>query len=311
MTNCQEILSRVQGKYPHLAGFLSDVIKNNAKILDTKLGNMYRRYGDDFIVLAERLLGLMNKAGQPSFDAFVDFTIDYLRQQVQFEASGKYDNGDFDEIYKNVYGNREVMEGFYFIGLFLAYAFMIVPYEKLKFYKDSFLTKLSSGSVGVEVGYGHGLYILEALLGVKDSKARGFDISPFSSAFVTKVFKAAGIAKDRYILEIGDVRKQLPLADQFADWCIFAEVMEHLPEPAVGFKEIHRFLKRGGLLYTTTVIDTNHMDHIVNFADDTGVDALITGNGFKILDKKIIRLNEIIPNCRDITVGLTYVCQSV
>jgi SAM-dependent methyltransferase len=308
MKYAQEIYNHIKDKSPHLESFLEEIIGNNAKVLDTKLGNMYKMYGDDFVVMGERLLGLINKMDQPAFDAFLEFTIDYLRQQVQFENSGQYNNGDFDEIYENVYGNRDVMEGFYFVGLFLAYAFMIVPYEKLKFFQNTFLPRLHAGSTGVEIGYGHGLYILEALETVPESKIIGYDISPFSSNFVAKLFNIAGITSNRYSLKLGDIRQQLPLDNESMDWCIFAEVMEHLPDPASGFREIHRLMKPNGILYTTTVIDTNHMDHIVNFSDDLEVDALITNNGFSILDKNVIKLNEIIPDCRDITVGLTYVC---
>lgn len=59
-----------------------------------------------------------------------------------------------------------------------------------------------------------------------------------------------------YSFEIGfrihDVSRPLPYPDERFDSCFTGEVLEHLSDPLPTLREIHRVLKRGGLLIVTT-----------------------------------------------------------
>ena len=88
-------------------------------------------------------------------------------------------------------------------------------------------------------------------------------------------------------------------------------MIEHIPNPEAGVREIVRTLKRGGLLYLTTVIDSNHMDHISNFVSPAVVEKMLVGQGLRIIAKKIYHMQDDFPQSMDISVGLAYVAEKL
>ncbi len=153
--------------------------------------------------------------------------------------------------------------------------------------------------------------MLEILENIEDSICYGFDISNHSLKFAPKIFEKAGISKERYILNIGDIRSSLPIEDNSLDYAVIAEVVEHIDNPENALKELSRVLKKDGILFLSTVKDSNHMDHITNFPSSEYVENMIQNEGFEITAKSIQRNQDDFPESKDISVGLAYVCKKI
>lgn len=106
--------------------------------------------------------------------------------------------------------------------------------------------------------------------------------SPMNRGISAKLHKqAAKLVRSQYYEDIpfGDCRdgfrnedlQQMTFADRSFDLFISLDVMEHIPEPARAFAEIHRTLKPGGAMISTFPVrkaQTIDMEYRVKFAPD-------------------------------------------
>lgn len=279
--------------------------------ISAQMDMLQERYGEEYLSVSESLLKLLEDLGYNTFEQAKHYMVDYIKGMMKFLQKGSYSNGTYEEIQEAVYDNEEKMLNIYLPGLILAHAVTILVYTKCHLFFNEFLNKLKPGAAGVDVGFGEGFYLLEILENIKDSKCYGFDISAHSLKFAPKLFKQAGIDEKRYSLSIGDIRKKLPLDDNSMDFAVIAEVIEHITNPEDALSELARVLKKDGLLFLSTVKDSNHMDHITNFPSSEYVEEMIEKTGFKVIAKSIQRNQDDFPDSKDISVGLAYVCRKI
>jgi SAM-dependent methyltransferase len=249
------------------------------------------KYGQDYLDFAERMLGVLRRLDINGADVFEEYIFQYLRDLARFEKTNAYNNGTFDEIREKIYDNKELMSQTYLPGLFIAYLVTTLMHEKYRFFQRAFSSRLTDDMVGAEIGFGDGFYLWHLLDSHPGLKVRGFDISPAAIAFTDRLLSASGFPSSRYHLEFGNACERLPVADGAYDWCVLAEVIEHVADPVFTLGEIRRVMKPGGLLYLATVIDSNHMDHITNFANPEEIEAMVTASGQQIVDRMVYRVN--------------------
>jgi len=92
----------------------------------------------------------------------------------------------------------------------------------------------------LDIGCGMGLFLWKAKQAGFD--VEGIELSPFAADFV----RSKGInVRDKSIY-------QEPLPENSYDAISMKEVIEHLPDPKIALKEIHKSLKPGGVLFMTT-----------------------------------------------------------
>jgi ubiquinone/menaquinone biosynthesis C-methylase UbiE len=271
------------------------------------------RYNEEYVDLAERILSATDQLGWDAFECFSQYIYDYLCEMTQYLKTGEYGHSDFDEVYKKIYGNKEVMEELYLPGLFLAYGFTTILYSKYHIYRNNFLVNLNKDSDGVEVGFGEGFYLWEMCNHIQGIRPKGFDISPSSIKIASNILDKSGqnfVARERdYNLQIGNIFEGLPLDEASQDWGILAEVIEHIPSPERGLFEMARILKPGALFYVTTVKDSNHMDHITNFPSVEYVIDLIESTGFIVQEKMVYQMQKDFPKSPDKSIGMAFVCK--
>lgn len=275
----------------------------------SSLDDMVEKYGSDQLALAEETLTIAESLGWDSIDVFCQYIMDYLKEQIAFEKTGSYGDEDFDTIKQNIYDNPEVMKELYLPGLFMAYPLVTVMFRKFMFFESEFLPLLSEDMQGAEVGFGDGFYLWRLLNRYPNAQPKGYDISVPALEFCTDLLVAAGYPQDKYDLQIANVFEGLPLEDNSLDWGMLAEIIEHIPNPVEAIIEVGRKLKPGGLLYLTTVLDSNHMDHISNFESPEVVEGLITDSGYTITNKLIYSVRDDIPDSTDRGVNMAYIAR--
>lgn len=269
------------------------------------------RYETEYEDVAEGILHLFEVLGLDTVKTGRKYIYDYLKQMDYFIENKSYGHLDFDMIREQIYDNEKVMMETYMPGLLLSYAYTTILYEKNHIFLTDFLKRLNEDMVGIEVGFGEGFYLWEIFRYFPEINICGYDISPYAIQFATQILNAEGIEKDRYVLKYGNIFEGLSQADETIDFGVLAEVIEHIPNPEAGVREIVRTLKRGGLLYLTTVIDSNHMDHISNFVSPAVVEKMLVGQGLRIIAKKIYHMQDDFPQSMDISVGLAYVAEKL
>ena len=267
-----------------------------------------KRYGKEYLQLSEKVLVTLEEMGYDTFFICQQYIFDYLKQMNIFLKSGNYGHTDYDEIKATVYDNADVMMKTYMPGLFLAYANTTILYTKYNLFKNGLLPLLYDEASGVEVGFGEGFYLWELHNNLPKVKFVGFDISEHAISFASKLFDYANIPTAKYRLQLGDIITGLPEADSVYDFGILAEVIEHIENPKKGIDEIARLIKPGGHLYVSTVIDSNHMDHITNFESPEIVESMIVDSGLYILEKSVYYIKEDFEKSKDISKGLAYIC---
>lgn len=170
---------------------------------------------------------------------------------------------------------------------------------------------LQNGSKGIEIGFGEGFYLWEILKKYHETTVSGFDISPYAIQFASHMLEVAGVASGRYKLQYGNIFEGIEQPSETMDFAVLAEVIEHIPNPQIGIREIVRTLKKDGILYLTTVINSNHMDHISNFDSPSVVEDMIRQENMEIIAKKIYHMTDDFPESKDISVGLAYVAKKI
>ncbi|MBL4844354.1 MAG: class I SAM-dependent methyltransferase [Planctomycetes bacterium] len=270
---------------------------------------LLRERSEAFWPMADRLANLSRRLEGSPIESLAEYTVMYLKEQMTFERTGKYSNTDFDEVYKAVYDNPEVMRRFYLEGLMLTHAFWPIHLDIHLFFDEHFLPLVPPAGEGLEVGFGHGLYICDVLKRHPGARTRSFDISQHAREFATRVLQLEGIESDRFALEAADIRQPLPVEARSQEWAVFAEVLEHIPDPQAALHELSRVLAPGAPLFTTTVLNSNAIDHLHQFADAAEVRGMIAKAGFEVVEERVLAVKDYVSNSNDPTVDLAYVCR--
>jgi hypothetical protein len=149
--------------FPRSAVFTSELESLKDRFIVPQIKTMINRFGNEYIVFLEKVLFLTSISNVLSVDAILDYTMVFLREQIRFQQTESYSHESFDEVYDDVYNNPDVMEGFYLDGLLLTQACWEIHYHIHRFFQEQFLPRCKGKKQGLEIGFGHGLYLYEIL----------------------------------------------------------------------------------------------------------------------------------------------------
>jgi SAM-dependent methyltransferase len=298
-------------RFPRAATLVHEIRALSTPLLARQVEQNIARHGEAFWAEAERLLTLTEHLPGAPLAALLDYTVAYLKAQAAFLETDEYSHADFDAVRREVYDNPEVMERFYLLGLLLTHAFWPIHFDIHAFFRREFLPRVARRAAagrGAEIGYGHGLYLLEILTAHPQATTVSFDISRYSQDFAGRLLRAGGIDPCRFDLRLGDVRERLPLGDEQCEWMVCAEVLEHIPDPALALREMSRCLAPGGPLFVTTVVDSNALDHLYRFRDAEDIYALTAECGFTLVARRTFAVHDYDARTRDPSVDVALVC---
>jgi len=303
--------------YPRASQFTGQLMDRAKNLLANHADHLIRTHGEVFWKQAERLLSIAEAmkgtteepgdSGEP-IDSLIEYTYAYLKEQIRFMQTKEYSHSDFEDVFKEVYDNPEVMDRFYLEGLMLTHAYWPIHFDIHKFFMDAFIPRVPDAGVGLEFGFGHGLYLLEVLEHRPRTITKSLDVSRFSIDYAGKLLAASGVAADRYELGFGDARKAWPQEDGSLSWGIFAEIIEHVPDPLYSLKELCRCLAPGAPMFATTVVNSNAIDHLYLFTQTQQVNDMLQEAGFQIVAEKHFRVADYGIHSQDPSIDVAYVC---
>jgi hypothetical protein len=303
-----ESLDTTGKRYPRTTRIIRTILERSPMFLRGQLTLLVTDRSDEFWPEAERLITLSEEIGGSPARSLIEYTVAYLKEQIRFLQTKEYTHSDFDTARREVYDNAEVMEKFYLDGLMLTHAFWPIHLDIHKLFREEFISRVPNAGIGAEFGFGHGLYLHDVLQARPATHARGYDISEFSKNYAEKLLRQGGIAADRFQLGFADVREPLPAEPEEFRWAIFAEIMEHIPDPLTSLRFLRRCMAPLAPLFITTVLNSNAIDHLYLFTHVDQVRAMLQGAGFRILVQRELRVADY-ATAKDPSINVVCICE--
>lgn len=210
---------------------------------------------------------------------------DTLREQFFFQKNKRYRYSTYAEVADSVYLNDEYMDK-YMHGLAIT-SFLWPNHREMRRYFLQQMPKNTSGRY-LEIGPGHGIYLLSAMQRTAYNFFEGVDISPKSIDLTRNVLDSGHFGKfENFDLYCRDFLGE-KMAHQRYDAIVMGEVLEHVEDPAAFLGTIHTLAGKDSFIYITTCINAPAIDHIYLFDSVDSLEKLIESSGLSIVDKLVV-----------------------
>jgi len=192
---------------------------------------------------------------------FINFSLDFLKLQMELEKTGSYRLKTFQEAKEKVYSDHELMSTKYLNGMLLSQAFWINHYKIFDFFIKEFCRNNAANGKVIEVPVGTGIFLSEFMEHNGGWAATGCDISKSAIDFAKRVIELNNPKQinlfEKDIFEIEEETKY--------DAIICGELLEHVDNPQDLLSKLSSLLCDGGQLFLTTAIWAASIDHIYLF----------------------------------------------
>jgi len=271
-----------------LFGDLTRVIVTTNPMQRAFLDMSMRAMTDDEIQILETYLDYCIGAGQPieylgqCYDLIVK---DTLREQFFLQKHKRYRYSTYAEVAASVYMNDEYME-MYMYGLAIT-SFLWPNHRQMRRF---FLQQVPTTTTGryLEIGPGHGIYLLSAMQKSAYDFFEGIDISPKSIELTRSLLDSGYFGNfANFELYCRDFLGERTAHRQY-DAIVMGEVLEHVEEPRAFLRTIRSLAKKESFIYITTCINAPAIDHIYLFDSVDSLEQLIKSSGLSIVDKLVV-----------------------
>lgn len=279
----QLLLEKIEAKNPEHAAKL----RKNLEGMDSTYFEMAGRFYSNYDAYLQREAQTLDFG----ISRYLKLCADMTDERIKFMATGKYSSTSFEEVEKRVYGNTDTMT-YHMHGLVLGQFLWFEQYERIKFFCDR-IQHYAGDKPGkyLEIGGGHGLYMMEALRHL--TAYNRFDLVDISESSLQL---AKGIINDPrvnyYLKNIFDFTE----SDKY-DFITMGEVLEHLEDPLQILKKIATLIGDTGRAYLTTPVNSPMIDHIYLFNHEQEIRDLFREAGLEIVEEKVV-ISEKIPESR-------------
>lgn len=238
---------------------------------------VYWRRAESF---SENLLGLIEKNGLTQdyiADSYLKMCKNMLSQQVVFKRTGLYSCADSKTAFEKVYSSEMEMSS-YMYGVAISQFLWPNHYAMFHFFMDT-ISRISNVEKYLEIGPGHGLFLVEAMRQFSNARFSAVDISPVSLRISKEIVDHFTGGK-RCEFQISDVQNWNSASYDFISIC---EVLEHLDQTMPLLKRLHAMLAPGGHMFITTCANCPAIDHTYLYKSVHHVRRELSDAGFMIL----------------------------
>ncbi len=264
----------------HTEKFLEIVLAENPvhkNFIDRALAHLT---DDEKSRLEDYLDYAIGKGLSPDYLAQSYLTIveDTFREQLYFMKHKEYRHKSYADVAGDVYHNDDYMNR-YMYGLAVT-AFLWPNHVDLARFFNQTLPTDKQGTY-LEIGPGHGYYMMTAMTKSAFDNFTGVDISAASIAQTQNILGHFAAGKN-YSLKQCDFLEADDLQENSCDAIVMGEVLEHVENPDVFLQRIRSLAKDDAYIYVTTCINAPAIDHIYLWRDCESLEDMIEGCGLKI-----------------------------
>lgn len=215
---------------------------------------------------------------------YIRFCDTFQQKQLNFARKNEYVHTDYEAVNQEVYQNETYMAQTYYPALLFSYFFSSNYFEILRVFTQHFIPLIAKfQGQSCEIGIGHGMLSSLCLRNNPLLNGYGLDISPVAEKVTAKVVNILEVPAIH--VQVADATKSIPYVNNKVMIC--AEVLEHLPDPALMLKQIHMALADDGLFFLTASINMESVDHLYLFHNDEEVLKMVEDCGFKVVQRHI------------------------
>lgn len=215
-------------------------------------------------------------------DAYITVVNDTLREQAFFRKHGRYRFSTFAEVAGSVYFDDAYMSK-YMYGLAIS-SFLWPNHLDLLRYFERTLPRNKPGRY-LEVGPGHGYFMMTALRGSAFDDFVGVDISHTSvdqtaailAHFAPEEARAAKLIQADFL--------NCDLSEAAFSAVVMGEVLEHVESPRAFLDRIRQCAAPDAHIYITTCLNAPAVDHIALFETPEQLEGLFRASGLRIQDQ--------------------------
>jgi len=213
-------------------------------------------------------------------DSYLTVVKDTLVEQMYFLRNKNYRHSTYAEVADFIYHNREYMNK-YMYGLVVT-AFFWPNHTRMADFFREHLPRTKRGAY-LEIGPGHGYYMMTAVSESAFDRFVGVDISAESIAQTRSIieFFAPDVAP-RIELQNCDFLEADTLAAGSFDGIVMGEVLEHVERPDLFLRRIAVLARSDAFIYVTTCVNSPAVDHIFLWRSTDELETLIVDCGFRI-----------------------------
>lgn len=212
-------------------------------------------------------------------DCYLTVVKDTLQEQLHFRRSGRYRHSRFEEVASAVYFDPGYMSK-YMYGLAITSFLWPNHLQMFRFFQETL--PVTKPGAYLEIGPGHGYFLLTALRSSAFERFFGLDISPTSIEQIRALLHhLAPDLAGRAELECCDFLSA-DLSASGYDAIVMGEVLEHVEEPRRFLDRIAALAKPSAHIFLTTCINAPAIDHIQLFEHPEQLDALFAESGLAV-----------------------------
>ncbi|MBU3891028.1 class I SAM-dependent methyltransferase [Methylosinus sporium] len=213
-------------------------------------------------------------------ESYLTVVQDTIAEQMYFFRHGRYRHSTFEQVAEFVYNNSDYMNR-YMYGLVIT-AFLWPNHVEMARFFAGHLPRDRRGAY-LEIGPGHGYYMMTAVSQSSYDDFTGVDISQASVAqtgALIRFFTPDAVSKVSLYHCDFLVAETLPRAS--FDAIVMGEVLEHVESPELFLGRIAELARPGAFIYVTTCINAPAIDHIYLWRTVEELESVIVRSGLEI-----------------------------
>lgn len=283
-------------RYPYLAQVV-DKIANAGAGQRRALGKALEGRNETFFARAERAMAayerILDREQQDlgvMAEAYLDLCKEMLREQLKFGRTGQYSASSLNLVMESVYQSDEKMRAYMF-GLAASQFLWPHHYELYAFFLTCLDRLQRPPARYLEIGPGHGLFLLNAAERFPDCAIDVVDLSPTSIA-LSRALLEQELPNRSVSFRLQDVNAM----DSGAyDLIVMCEVLEHLDDPAAVLASLSNLQNDGGRMFITTCANCPAIDHVYLYRDVAHIRRQLNDCGYAIVEELAVDVNSL-PN---------------
>jgi SAM-dependent methyltransferase len=284
-------------QYPNFKEIVSKVVETShlqkKKIINfhKKVDNSYFNKAEKFSLNFKNYLSSQQANIEIATKAYLKMCADMMISHLYFYKYNKYPLDDQKSAFEKVYDNVSEMKS-YVYGIALSQFLWPTHYSMYSFFQNEIKKKELEIDNYLEIGCGHGLFLLEAINRFEDKiNYEIVDISK-TSIDITKSIIDFNVKKKLNIqYKLQDVLKY-ETKKKF-DFIEMGEVLEHVDLPGKLLKKIKNLLEDDGKIFLSTCVDCPTIDHVYHFKSVKEIEDLIRSSGLNIKNRMVLPVEDL------------------